>query len=176
MLSLCLYPCARASGGLILIARPASKCLLLFRRATLYLPAGYRGDGARVFLPSGPQSRPLTVRVLRRMFGFVARRAGSATENVCHLFAEMDPEQPAAAIVNFINKVMLGPQLRRWGTAVDQRGGGQMSPDRTVTVWISQRLTLWPFAKIRFFNKTLFFGGGCFFNLILAFLCFFCLL
>ncbi|KAK1902023.1 Tensin-2 [Dissostichus eleginoides] len=49
----------------------------------------------------------------QRMFGFVARRTGSATENVCHLFAEMDPEQPAVAIVNFINKVMLGPQLRR---------------------------------------------------------------
>ncbi|XP_019942689.2 tensin-2-like isoform X1 [Paralichthys olivaceus] len=49
----------------------------------------------------------------RKMFGFVARRTGSTTENVCHLFAEMDPEQPAVAIVNFINKVMLGPQLRR---------------------------------------------------------------
>ncbi|XP_037304002.2 tensin-2-like isoform X2 [Pungitius pungitius] len=49
----------------------------------------------------------------QRMFGFVARQTGSSTENVCHLFAEMDPEQPAVAIVNFINKVMLGPQLRR---------------------------------------------------------------
>ncbi|XP_038551526.1 tensin-2-like isoform X1 [Micropterus salmoides] len=48
-----------------------------------------------------------------KIFGFVARRTGSATENVCHLFAEMDPEQPAVAIVNFINKVMLGPQLHR---------------------------------------------------------------
>ncbi|XP_077459706.1 tensin-2-like isoform X2 [Stigmatopora argus] len=48
-----------------------------------------------------------------KMFGFVARRTGNATENVCHLFAELDPEQPAASIVNFINKVMLGPQLRR---------------------------------------------------------------
>ncbi|XP_051271635.1 tensin-2 isoform X4 [Dicentrarchus labrax] len=48
-----------------------------------------------------------------KMFGFVARRTGSTTENVCHLFAEMDPEQPAVAIVNFINKVMLGPQLHR---------------------------------------------------------------
>ncbi|XP_028262154.1 tensin-2-like isoform X2 [Parambassis ranga] len=48
-----------------------------------------------------------------KMFGFVARRTGTATENVCHLFAEIDPEQPAVAIVNFINKVMLGPQLRR---------------------------------------------------------------
>ncbi|CAF96224.1 unnamed protein product, partial [Tetraodon nigroviridis] len=43
-----------------------------------------------------------------KIFGFVARRTGSSTENVCHLFAEMDPEQPAVAIVNFINKVMLG--------------------------------------------------------------------
>ncbi|XP_047439777.1 tensin-2-like isoform X2 [Mugil cephalus] len=49
----------------------------------------------------------------QRMFGFVARRTGTATENVCHLFAEVDPEQPAVAIVNFINKVMLGPQQRR---------------------------------------------------------------
>ncbi|XP_031424116.1 tensin-2-like isoform X1 [Clupea harengus] len=48
-----------------------------------------------------------------KMFGFVAKRTGSSSENVCHLFAEMDPEQPATAIVNFINKVMLGPQLRR---------------------------------------------------------------
>lgn len=48
-----------------------------------------------------------------KMFGLVARRAGSSTENVCHLFAEMDPEQPAIAIVNFINKVMLAPHLRR---------------------------------------------------------------
>ncbi|XP_072238649.1 tensin-2-like isoform X2 [Leuresthes tenuis] len=48
-----------------------------------------------------------------KMFGFVARRTGATTENVCHLFAETDPEQPAVAIVNFINKVMLGPQLRR---------------------------------------------------------------
>lgn len=49
----------------------------------------------------------------KRMFGFVARRAGSSTENVCHLFAEIDPDQPAVAIVNFINKVMLAPHLRR---------------------------------------------------------------
>ncbi|XP_028854940.1 tensin-2 isoform X2 [Denticeps clupeoides] len=49
----------------------------------------------------------------RRIFGFVAKRPGSASENVCHLFAELDPEQPATAIVNFINKVMLGPHLRR---------------------------------------------------------------
>ncbi|XP_071015437.1 tensin-2-like [Oncorhynchus clarkii lewisi] len=48
-----------------------------------------------------------------KVFGFVARRTGSTSENVCHLFAEMDPEQPAVAIVNFINKVMLGPQQQQ---------------------------------------------------------------
>ncbi|XP_019718480.1 tensin-2 [Hippocampus comes] len=42
-----------------------------------------------------------------KVFGFVAKKPGSLAENVCHLFAELDPEQPACAIVNFINKVML---------------------------------------------------------------------
>ncbi|KAM4737484.1 tensin-2 isoform 5-T5 [Anableps anableps] len=42
-----------------------------------------------------------------KVFGFVAKKPGSTAENVCHLFAELDPEQPASAIVNFINKVML---------------------------------------------------------------------
>ncbi|MFT7801144.1 tensin-2-like [Arapaima gigas] len=42
-----------------------------------------------------------------KIFGFVAKKAGSASENICHLFAELDPEQPATAIVNFINKVLL---------------------------------------------------------------------
>ncbi|XP_038608034.1 tensin-2 isoform X2 [Tachyglossus aculeatus] len=43
-----------------------------------------------------------------KVFGFVARKAGSPAENVCHLFAELDPEQPAAAITAFISKVLLG--------------------------------------------------------------------
>uniref|UniRef100_A0AAY4D4Q6 Tensin 2a n=1 Tax=Denticeps clupeoides TaxID=299321 RepID=A0AAY4D4Q6_9TELE len=55
-----------------------------------------------------PQDRSTTSKV----FGFVAKKPGGAAENVCHLFAELDPEQPAGAIVNFINKVMLGPQRR----------------------------------------------------------------
>ncbi|KAM9343652.1 tensin-2 isoform 3-T3 [Pholidichthys leucotaenia] len=42
-----------------------------------------------------------------KVFGFVAKKPGSLAENVCHLFAELDPDQPALAIVNFINKVML---------------------------------------------------------------------
>ena len=39
-------------------------------------------------------------------FGFVARKTGSKTDNQCHLFAEHDSDQPASAIVNFVNKVM----------------------------------------------------------------------
>ncbi|KAG8510569.1 Tensin-3 [Galemys pyrenaicus] len=44
----------------------------------------------------------------RKVFGFVARKQGSATDNVCHLFAGHDPDQPASAIVNFVSKVMIG--------------------------------------------------------------------
>ncbi|XP_068174786.1 si:ch211-191a24.3 isoform X2 [Antennarius striatus] len=43
-----------------------------------------------------------------KIFGFVARKSQSETENMCHLFAEHDPEQPASAIVNFVSKVMIG--------------------------------------------------------------------
>lgn len=43
-----------------------------------------------------------------RMFAFVARKIGSRTENTCHIFAELEPEQPATAVVNFITKVMMG--------------------------------------------------------------------
>ncbi|XP_058651243.1 tensin-3-like isoform X2 [Onychostoma macrolepis] len=45
-----------------------------------------------------------------KIFGFVARKAGIGLENVCHVFAEHDPEQPASAIVNFVSKVMIGSQ------------------------------------------------------------------
>ncbi|XP_076000748.1 tensin-3 isoform X2 [Genypterus blacodes] len=43
-----------------------------------------------------------------KIFGFVARKTGTSTDNICHLFAEHDPEQPASAIVNFVSKVMIG--------------------------------------------------------------------
>ncbi|XP_058250690.1 tensin-3-like isoform X2 [Hemibagrus wyckioides] len=45
-----------------------------------------------------------------KIFGFIARKTGSGMDNVCHLFAEHDPEQPASAIVNFVSKVMIGSQ------------------------------------------------------------------
>ncbi|EEC14287.1 tensin, putative, partial [Ixodes scapularis] len=46
------------------------------------------------------------VTVTSRCFGFVARKPASKTDNQCHLFAELEPEQPASAIVNFVGKVM----------------------------------------------------------------------
>ncbi|XP_036361542.1 tensin-1 isoform X6 [Octopus sinensis] len=44
-----------------------------------------------------------------KVFGFIARKQGGVSDNACHLFAELDPEQPAFAIVNFVTKVMVGP-------------------------------------------------------------------
>ncbi|XP_041468237.1 tensin-1-like isoform X6 [Lytechinus variegatus] len=43
-----------------------------------------------------------------KIFGFVARKPGSLTDNQCHLFADWEVEQPASAIVSFVTKVMLG--------------------------------------------------------------------
>lgn len=42
-----------------------------------------------------------------RLFGFVARKPTNRSCNQCHVFAELDPDQPARAIVNFVNKLML---------------------------------------------------------------------
>ncbi|XP_015610038.1 tensin-3 isoform X4 [Cephus cinctus] len=46
-----------------------------------------------------------------RCFGFVARKPAHKSDNQCHVFAELEPEQPATAIVNFVNKVMMGSAL-----------------------------------------------------------------
>uniref|UniRef100_A0A8C9WTE4 Tensin 3 n=1 Tax=Scleropages formosus TaxID=113540 RepID=A0A8C9WTE4_SCLFO len=63
-----------------------------------------------IFCALDPQDRKWTRDgcTLAKIFGFVARKTGSSTENVCHVFAEHDPEQPASAIVNFVSKVMIG--------------------------------------------------------------------
>lgn len=45
--------------------------------------------------------------IFSRIFGFVARKPNvSNPDNQCHLFAELEPEQPATAIVNFLNKIL----------------------------------------------------------------------
>ncbi|KAK0162533.1 hypothetical protein PV327_006304 [Microctonus hyperodae] len=43
-----------------------------------------------------------------RCFGFVSRKPAHKSDNQCHVFAELEPGQPAIAIVNFVNKVMMG--------------------------------------------------------------------
>ncbi|KAF4070852.1 hypothetical protein AMELA_G00278310 [Ameiurus melas] len=65
-----------------------------------------------IFCALDPQDRKWTRDgcLESKIFGFVARKSGSSMENVCHLFAEHDPEQPASAIVNFVSKVMIGSQ------------------------------------------------------------------
>ncbi|KAI2663407.1 Tensin [Labeo rohita] len=45
-----------------------------------------------------------------KLFGFVARKQGSTTDNVTHLFAELEPDQPASTIVHFVSKAMLNIQ------------------------------------------------------------------
>ncbi|CAF95569.1 unnamed protein product, partial [Tetraodon nigroviridis] len=63
-----------------------------------------------IFCSLDPQGRKWTrgSSSTAKIFGFVARKDQSETENMCHLFAEHDPEQPASAIVNFVSKVMIG--------------------------------------------------------------------
>lgn len=51
-----------------------------------------------------------------RLFGFVARKQGSTTDNVSHLFAELDPDQPASAIVSFTSKMM-----KRWNPPTSKK-------------------------------------------------------
>ncbi|XP_025986627.1 tensin-3 isoform X12 [Solenopsis invicta] len=54
--------------------------------------------------------RPLSA---HRCFGFVARKLAHKSDNQCHVFAELEPEQPATAIVNFVNKVMMGSSIAK---------------------------------------------------------------
>uniref|UniRef100_T1IXC8 Tensin n=1 Tax=Strigamia maritima TaxID=126957 RepID=T1IXC8_STRMM len=42
-----------------------------------------------------------------RVFGFISSKRTDPNDNLCHLFAELEPEQPAFAIVNFVTKVMM---------------------------------------------------------------------
>ncbi|XP_053217036.1 tensin-3 isoform X1 [Podarcis raffonei] len=66
-----------------------------------------------IFCALDPQDRKwMKDSLSAKVFGFVARKQGDAADNVCHLFAENDPEQPASAIVNFVSKVMIGSQKK----------------------------------------------------------------
>ncbi|CAH0557640.1 unnamed protein product [Brassicogethes aeneus] len=53
------------------------------------------------------QEDSISVKSSNNIFGFVARKPNvSNSDNQCHLFAELEPEQPSAAICNFVNKVL----------------------------------------------------------------------
>lgn len=41
-----------------------------------------------------------------RIFGFVARKLASNADNQCHLFVELEPEQPATAITSYVNRIL----------------------------------------------------------------------
>uniref|UniRef100_A0A8C4WVF9 SH2 domain-containing protein n=1 Tax=Eptatretus burgeri TaxID=7764 RepID=A0A8C4WVF9_EPTBU len=44
------------------------------------------------------------------IFGFVARKQGSHGDNQCHVFAELERDQPAAAITGFVCKALLNAE------------------------------------------------------------------
>ena len=60
--------------------------------------------------------------VSNKLFAFVARKPTNRSCNQCHVFAELDSDQPARAIVNFVNKVMMSGAQQ----SIPGRGGGDM--------------------------------------------------
>ncbi|CAD5205342.1 unnamed protein product [Bursaphelenchus okinawaensis] len=62
---------------------------------------------SRTFDNNNTQQLPTTYVRQAPVFGFVARKAPNSVENTCHIFAELDPEQPASAVVRFITNVMM---------------------------------------------------------------------
>lgn len=44
----------------------------------------------------------------------MARKKGSTTDNVSHLFAELEQDQPASDIIRFVSNVMLNAQQPSW--------------------------------------------------------------
>lgn len=42
----------------------------------------------------------------RSIFAFVARKSAATTDNLCHVFCELEQNQPASAITTFTNKAI----------------------------------------------------------------------
>lgn len=97
-----------------------------------------------------------------RLFGFVARKQGSTTDNVSHLFAELDPDQPASAITSFVSKMM-----KRWNSPQRPNGSGHfeifprhwclLSPglDDVLFFLFPLGLSLFPFSRFFFLSAFL---------------------
>lgn len=45
--------------------------------------------------------------IYSRIFAFIAKKSANSVDNQCHLFCELEENQPATAIVSFGNKVLL---------------------------------------------------------------------
>ncbi|XP_067119437.1 tensin-1-like isoform X5 [Centruroides vittatus] len=91
---------------------------LFFRRHYSVTTVSYCGldpDGRRWNQGDKEISIPLES---GRCFGFVARSPVKQTENQCHLFAEWELDQPASAIVSFVNKVIVRKFLHGNANAV----------------------------------------------------------
>ncbi|KAI6171586.1 Tensin-4 [Aphelenchoides bicaudatus] len=82
---------------------------LFFRRHYPVTTVTFAGidPESRLFDNNHAQQLPPTYIRQAPMFGFVARKSPSSPDNSCHIFAELDPEQPASAVVRFITNVML---------------------------------------------------------------------
>ena len=53
-------------------------------------------------------------------FGFVARKPGSSRhDNQCHVFAELDADQPSSAIVSFVTKVLIRSSATQFNDRVN---------------------------------------------------------
>ncbi|GBP44989.1 Tensin [Eumeta japonica] len=97
----------KVSGSGITLTDASRK--LFFRRhypATGVSHAGLDPDERRYAHQQNGADAP------KRIFAFVAR-SSSGADNQCHVFAELEPEQPATAIVNFVNKALLGNSQKR---------------------------------------------------------------
>jgi len=56
----------------------------------------------------------------KRCFGFVARKPGSSRlDNQCHVFAELDADQPSSAIVSFVTKVLIRSSATQFNDKVN---------------------------------------------------------
>jgi len=58
----------------------------------------------------------------KRCFGFVARKPGSSRlDNQCHVFAELDADQPSSAIVSFVTKVLIRSSATQFAEKTNPR-------------------------------------------------------
>jgi len=48
-----------------------------------------------------------------RIFGLTTKPSANLGNNECHLFVELDPDQPAIAIVDFINRYLIPSKVKK---------------------------------------------------------------